>query len=586
MNEHESLGFRLEKSRIDAGFGFGLVAFVGGLGLLVLLDRIGLPDRLLRVFVLALTIFGFLAAAAARRTTRSAYFYAAGRLLSASYCGLAAAALAAGLFLGLLQMIVREARVPSLGLGFSLGLFCAFFVTGFLLRRSAAVSLADLIAARFPQFSVRLIVAIIAAVCAALISWAGYDLALRGFISATGMGRAGAASVLGAILCFVVIAGGLSTVLWVAVEAAIVLLFGLALPLLLDLVNAKPLALPVIGDPALWDAARTRLITLVAESHTDHVSTFSLVLALAGGLAALAPLLGPLVASGGERGFARTGLVAFGWLALLAILCCATMGAATLALDKTLVGQAPADLPATVYAANADGLVTICGGAAANPATLAKDCAGRGGYAGTLRSADIRALPDFLLENLAKLRQFGPVPGGLADSFVIGIGLTLAAAGIHSFVTSLSHDAIAPRRRRLTSASLRLALARTLAIVSIAVIGASLTFKAADTGVAITLALFISAAFLTPIVALLVWPRADSFDASVTFFVTLMLIVNLILAHGHFAVPIDLAPSVLLAGLGGFLAGLFSSMQRSNTADSREASPQTAAEMRDGTPKI
>jgi cation/acetate symporter len=585
VNDHESLGFRLEKARIDAGFGFGLAAFAAGLGLLALLDRIGLPDRLLRLFVLALTISGFLATAAIRRTTRTAYFYAAGRVLSASYCGLATAALAAGLFMCLLQLVVKDARLSSLALGFGLGLFCAVFGTGYLLRRSAAVSLADLIAARFPHLSVRFIVAIIAATCAALIAWAGYDLALRGLISATGMGRASAASVVGAILCFLVIAGGLSTVLWVAVEAMIILLFGLALPLLFDLMNAKPLALPLIGDPALWEAARMRLITLLGETHTDHVSTLTLVLALAAGLAALAPLLGPIVASGGERAFARTGLVAFGWLAFLGILGCATMAASTLALDKTLVGHAPADLPAPIYAANADGLVTICGGAATNPAALAKDCASQRGYAGTLRPADIRVLPDFLLETLTKLRQFGPVLGGLADSFLVGIGLTLAAAGIQSFVTSLSHDAIAPGRRRRTSASLRLALARALAIVSIAALGILLTFKAADTGVAITLALFISAAFLTPIVALLLSPRADSLDASVTFFVTLLLMANLMLAHGPFAVPFELAPCVLLAGLGGLLAGLFSSLQRGKTAKSVGVSPQTVADIRDGTPK-
>jgi hypothetical protein len=293
-----------------------------------------------------------------------------------------------------------------------------------------------------------------------------------------------------------------------------------------------------------------------------------------------------MVASGAERAFARTGLVAFGWLALFGILGCATMAASTLVLDKSLVGHAPADVPAQIYAANADGLVTICGGAAATPAALAKDCAGQREYAGTLRPADIRALPDFLLETLAKLRQFGPVLGGLADSFLVGIGLTLAAAGFQSFVTSLGHDAIAPGRRRLTSASLRLALTRALAIVSIAAIGAVLTFKAADTSMAITLALFISAAFLTPVVALLVWPRANSFDASVTFFVALMLIANLILAHGPYATPIDLAPSVLLAGLGGFLAGLFSSVQRSKRPDVSAAPPRAAADVRDGASKI
>jgi cation/acetate symporter len=571
VNEHENLGFRLEKSRIDAGVGFGLAAFAAALGLLALLDRVGLPDRLLRLFVLALMIAGFLATAAIRRTTRATYFFAAGRALPANYSGLAAAALAAALFLCLLQMTVTDVRLPSLILGFGFGLFSAVFVTGYLLRRSAAFSLADLIAVRFPHLSVRFIVAIVAAACAALIAWAGYDLALRGLMEATGLGRAGAASVLGAILCFLVVAGGLSTILWVAVEAMVILLVGLALPLVSDLMQAHPLAVPLIGDPALWDAARTRFVAIVGEPQADHVSTIALVLAFAAGLAALTPLLGPMVASGGERTFARTGLVAFAWLTILGLLGGATLAGATLALDKSLVGHAPADLPAQIYTANAHGLVTICGGVAADATHLAKDCVGQSGYAGVLRPQDIHVQPDFLLGNLAKLRQFGPVVSGLADCFLVGLGLALAAAGFQSLVTSLSHDAIAPRRRRLTSASLRLALARLLAIGSIAAIGTFLVIRPADTAIAITLALFISAAFLMPIIALLLLPRADSFDASVTFFVTLILVANLVFAHGPFAAPVDLAPSVLLAGVGGLAAGLLSSLLRGKTANRRGA---------------
>ena len=568
VDESESQELQRESALMDTGVGFGLAAFAAGLGLLAVLDRIGVPDRLLRLLVLALTIAGFLAAAAIRRTTRPAYFYAAGGVLPPRYSGLAAAALAAGLFFCLLPITTSDARLSSLTLGFGVGLVCAFFGTGALLRRSASFSVADLIATRFPQLSKSMIIAIIAAVCAFLVAFAGYDLALRGLISATGLGRGLAASLLGAILCFLVVAGGLSTVVWVAVEAVVILILGLALPLVFDLVNAHPLALPVIGDAALWASAKTSLAVTVGQPRADHVSTFSLIVTFAMGLATLTPLLGPTIASGRDRSFARTGVVAFAWLGLLGIFVGATLAASILTLDEAVVGQAPADVPAAILAANSKGRVTLCGGVAADPVALSRDCAKQQGFSGRLRLSDIRVLPEFLLEGMVKLRQVGPVIGGLADCFLVGLGLTLAAAGFQSFVTSLGHDAIAPDRRRRVSTSLRLAVTRLLAISSIAAAGILLTFRAVDTGTLTTLALFISAASLAPILGLLLWPRANSLDAAVTLLVTLFLVIGLVFSHGRVTAPTDLAPFILLAGVSGLMAGLFSSLLRGETAKS------------------
>jgi cation/acetate symporter len=569
VNDHESLGFRLEKSQIDAGVAFGLAAFAAGLGLLAILDRIGLPDSLLRLFVVILTLASFIVAAALRRSTRTVYFYAAGRILPTTYSGLAAAALAAGLFLCLLPTTVEDMRLPLLVAAFGLGLLCAFFTTGYLLRRNASVSLADLIATRFPQLSIRFIAAIIVAVCSGLIAWAGYDLALRGFISATGMGRGTAAIVLGASLCFLIMAGGLATVLWVAIAAAIVLLLGLTLPLALDFAKAKSLVLPSISDLALWDTAGKHLVSTASIRYGSHVSAPLLVVTLAAGLATLAPVLGPVIASRRESGFARTGIVAFIWLGLIGLLAGATVLASTLALDKSVVGHTPADLPRAIYAANANGRITLCGGTATDLAALAKDCAGKSGYKGNLRPEDIRVLPDFLLENLARLQQLGAVLGGLADSFQVALGLTLAAAGFQSVVTSLGYDAITPKRRRLVSASLRLALTRWLAILSIAAIGALLTVRAVDTSAAVILALLISAAFLVPILVLSQWSRANSLDATVTFFVTMLLVAGFIFVHGPFAAPKDLAPLAFLSGLGGLSAGLLSSLRKNAALEDR-----------------
>jgi cation/acetate symporter len=563
VNERESPGFRLEKSQIDTGVAFGLAAYAAGLALLAILDLVGMPDELLRLSVVILTVASFVVTATLRRSTQTIFFYAGGRILPPTYSGLAATALVSGLFLCLLPTMVEEMDLPFMIAALGFGLGCAFFVTGRLLRRNASVSLADMIAARFPQLSIRLIAAIIGAVCAGLVAWAGYDLALHGFISATGMGRGPAAVLLGTTLCFLVMAGGLATVLWVAIGATSILILGLALPLVLDLTTGRPLALPLVGDSGQWNTVGKYLDSVSGPS--QPISVLLLVMAFAAGLATLTPLLGPTIASRRERGF--TGVIALIWLLILGLLAGATMAGSVLALEKSLLGHAPGDIPPAFYAANANGRITLCGGSAADPATLSNDCTGKSGYKGSLRPEDIRVLPDFLLENLARLQQMGAVLGGLADSFQVALGLALAAAGFQSVVTSLGYDAITPRRRQLISASLRLALNRWLATLSIAAVGALLTFRTVDAGVAVTLALFISAALLAPILALSQWPRANSLDATVTFCVAMLLIALLIFAHGPFAAPRDLAPIVLLSAFGGLAAGLFSSLRRTRRAE-------------------
>jgi Na+(H+)/acetate symporter ActP len=389
-----------------------------------------------------------------------------------------------------------------------LGLIAAYFGTGALLRRSGAVSLSDLIATRFPTLSRFAIIAFVAAICAFLVACSGYDLALRGLMAATGLGRAAAALVLFVVLGFLVVTGGLSTVLWAAVETMIIVVVGLMLPLVLDLVNGQPLALPVIGDPDLWASAETSLAATLGGAPNDHASTFSLVVTFAVGLATLAPLLGPTIAGSRAAEFARTGFIAFAWLGVLALFVCAAAAAATLSLDTAVVGHPPARVPAAILAANARGSVTLCGGAAADSAALQRDCAKRQGYTGRLRLADIRVMPAFLVEGGTKLRHLGPVIAGLADSLLVGLGVALAAAGFQSFVTSIGHDALAAERRRHISTSLRLAFSRGLAILAIGAVGLLLTFKAADTGTMLSLELFSSAAVIAPVMGLLIWPRA------------------------------------------------------------------------------
>ena len=109
----------LARARIDGGFSFALAAFAVGLGLLAVLERVGLPDAALAASVGVLVFAGFVTIAAILRTMRPVEFYAGGRELPAPYAGLAYAGLAAGLFLPFLPPLPKASAWPRLRLDFA-----------------------------------------------------------------------------------------------------------------------------------------------------------------------------------------------------------------------------------------------------------------------------------------------------------------------------------------------------------------------------------------------------------------------------------------------------------------------------------
>ena len=156
----------LERAAIDGRVAFAVAAFLGGAGLVTLLDRVGVPEALVEALGPALALAGLAIIGVLLRSMRVSRFYAGGRAAPATYAGLAMAALAAGLFLPFLPPAEDALSLRRLMAGFVSGAILAALVSGPLLRKTGAFSIPDLIGARFPNVALRLGVIVVVSAAA------------------------------------------------------------------------------------------------------------------------------------------------------------------------------------------------------------------------------------------------------------------------------------------------------------------------------------------------------------------------------------------------------------------------------------
>lgn len=552
VTQYELSDAQNDRARIDGGFSFSVSAFVLGLGLLAVLDRIGLPDELLRIGVLALIFCGLTVIAVLRRTMRPTEFYVAGRVLPASYAGIVFAGAAFGLFLPFLPP-VGDVSFIAVALGFCAGCLWLLFVAGPVLRQNGAYSFADLVARRFRLFSVRIPVVLVVAFCAAAITLAGYDMGVNSLVAATGMDRGIALLLFGVWLILFVVPGGLSGVIWVLAAGAIIAVTALALPLGLGAVSGQPLASPIFGDQMLW-VQGLHNFAQVTGSQTQASVELPVVIAFAIGVSLLSPLASAAVASRDQATAWRCGVTGTLWLIVGTLLVTATISSAALALKADISGRAVTQLSQALLDASGRGAISICGAYSAIPAALASVC---GAHAQSLQLQDVRSTGLDLLASLPLLRGSEPTLARLAAVFLIVVGASLAASGVQGFLTSLAHDVRTPRRRHLGPASQRLAVARALAIGLILCAGIWLIDHSADTRFLTTLAIMLSVAILAPLVALSLIPQASHLAAFAALCVAGFVIIHFFVYAGTPISILGLATDSVFAAADGLAVGLF-----------------------------
>jgi cation/acetate symporter len=548
-----------EREKLDGRIAFVAAAFALAYGFVALLDRVGAPLALVEAVAPYFTIFAFAALGALLHSMRVSTYYAAGRAVPFEYAGFALAALVAGLILPFAAQFSGRSWLFGVAGGVFTGVAAIGFYLGPLLRKTGAVSFSELLAARFPSVATRVGVIALACAASALIALAGEQSAVDVLAGVLGGGRGLSAAVVGCAVLLIAGPGGLLGTIWTAAAAGAVAVVGFGWPALMLALRDAP---PFGGAADAQGEAAARLEDWGALS-TNPGAGVIVMLAVTLGIATLAPLLAPAIATQTPGRARLAGCAAFGWTFVFAFLIAVGLAGATLSLARQGVGQSPAHLPDAVYAASAHGLVTICGARAPDPASARRACAGKSGSTGApLRASDFRVNGALFLAELPGLEQMGAAASGLLASAQIALALALAAAGLQAFGTALGHEAIYRFRGNVDLTSRRLITTR-LALLTVAAAGAAASASGRfDARALIAFALALSAAAMAPVAALAPWSRADDRDALYALLGGLLGMMVVILIAGN---PRDgdvLAGAALAGALFGFAAGVASALSR------------------------
>lgn len=256
-----------EHERADGLAVFAAAAFLLGIGLIAVLERVGAPDA----FVQALgPLFALLALGVIGALTRAPSlidFLAARRSAPPLYCGLAFAATAAGLIAAVSSGPGGAATPPWLGV--ATGLAGAALIVGPAIRAAKASALADVLATSFPANSTRLAFSILLGSIGFLTAIAGFDLATNTLMAAVGTGRGPARALVALALVLSIVPGGLKGLLWsdaasgggalliAAIGAGLAVMNGSAPFAPLAALVDQGLAEPVwsVDAPAIWRQA-------------------------------------------------------------------------------------------------------------------------------------------------------------------------------------------------------------------------------------------------------------------------------------------------------------------------------------------
>jgi cation/acetate symporter len=504
-----------ERARIDGRVAFAASAFVVAAGLVILLDRVGVPRRLVTVLspslaLAALASIGFLV-----RTMRVSGFYAAGRLVPSAYAGLGGAAIASGLWLPFAASLQRYDGLMAISLAGLVGTGWAYLLIAPVLRSAGAFSMADLLSTRFPNPVFRLTcVAAIATICG-LTFMAGLESAADGLAQSLAVSRNTGLMVVGFVLAFITVPGGLSGVAWAAAAAGGIILFGLGVPLALRAMSSAAMPNPLFGDRAEWG----RAIALISHWAGPPSSLYTVsglgLLVLVAGLAFLPPLLSNALGSRDRRSASRAGILALAWQGVILILGAVTLASAVLSIADAAVGNLPEQLPAWIYAESGRGSLGLCGQFVATAAAAKAACASLAGFTGRMASGDILPTGDFLIRGLSVATGLGPAFAGLSAAVLAVMAILLAAASLQAFATSIGHDAVYRIRDSGALTSRRLAVTRAIVLAGLLGAVTLLGLRGIDPRGMIGLAVALSAALLAPIFLLALVPRIRAADATI-----------------------------------------------------------------------
>ncbi|MGE3643933.1 MAG: symporter-like protein [Beijerinckiaceae bacterium] len=549
-----------ERASIDGRVSFALAAFALGAGLVALLDRVGVPERIVGILGPILALCGLSLIGLLLHAVRVSRFYAAGRSAPPPYAGLALVALATALTIPYMPPASVGVPMHAIGLGFAIGFLAIALLNGPLLRKTGAFSLPDLIAGRFPHAGVRLASIAIVGAAALLLALAGFESSIKALAYALGAERKYAAILVAFVLVLMIAPGGMGGVVWAATGSAGVFVAALCLPLASILIGGDALPAPIAGgDQVSWDKALARIAEwqTLAAAEAPAGGNLAVIATLAIGVACLAPLLSPAITTADSHAARRAGFSALIWGLLIAAIVAVSMAVSALVLDEYLVGERPDRLPSFAYAASGGGLLRICGVLSLNPEKALEACKAATGMAGlVLRPQDFTPQGIWLLLGLPEFYGYGVAFSGLIAAAIVSMSLVLASAGFQAFGTAIGHDGLYRVRDSSALTSRRLAMTRVVIILAVIASAAFLSVRTADTRLLIGLAILFSAATMAPLLALALWPRASGNDAATALLASLAMAAVVVGLHGTSPDIGVLAVAAVAAAISGVVVGV------------------------------
>ena len=550
-----------ERARLDGRIAFATASLVAAMCFAAVLDRVGAPISFVEAVAPCFVAAGFGLLGVLLRSMRVSYYYAAGRAVPTEYAAFALAALTAGLICAFAPQFAARSWFFGVCGGVLAGAALAGIWVGPLLRKSGAFSLAGLLVLRFPGLAARLAALGFAGLCAALLAVAGETAAVDALAGVFNGSRIFPALLVALVALSIAAPGGLFSALWSACGAGAIAILGFGWPLATLVLRGAP----VFERDAVWREVAGHLERWGALDAFDGYGAGAIAaLATTLGVATLAPLLAPAVATRDAARARAAGMMAFGWSLLFAWLVAMSVASAALSLSRQTVGQAPQRLPDAVYELSRRGVLTLCGADAATPVAARAAC---GPQKLTLADEDVAARPGLLLTALPTLEHMSAAAAGLAAAARLALALALAAAGLQAFGTTLGHETVYRFRGETDLTSRRLATTR-LALVGVSALGfASSAFDFAPAGDLAALAITLSAALIAPSAILALWSRASDRDALAAMLCGLLGVGAVIAAAGAAHGSDVLGSAGLFGAAFGLVGGIASALQRGDESE-------------------
>lgn len=522
-----SLIIRTANPRLNVYYGIFASAFASLVLLLALFEQLQLTRLWLSHILIGIALFAFVLVALSARTLNLDDFFVSGRRVPAVFGGLALAATViggVGFFAVTGTVFFLGFDGLGIGLGWVLGLLVALVLFVPYLRKSGGHTVPGFLGQRFASRTVRLVAVLallppVALLFTAEVKAAAFITSL--FISVS---YANALLIGAGFAAFVVVLGGMRSVIWTQCAQILVVLTGFLIPAIVVSLMLTNLPLPPLNYGELFQKLATFEVLAGMQPST------------AGALAAMLPVDGPQV-------LAKPFLQPFGAVTasdFLALLVCVTLGTAampTLLQRACVAPTAFEQRRVFAWGSLLVGLfvITVPAYAAFVEYQILQDLSTATGdqlpsWLKGLEGANLAELDDAAASGAIAAKSLLLSREGIALAlpltadlpFVIaalvataGLAAALAAAAAHLFAlaASLSDDLYGVIDRR-ASPNLRLLVARFATLLAAAGAVAALTWSDIDILRAALMAFSLAAGtFFAPLLLAVWWRRATPLSA-------------------------------------------------------------------------